>query len=107
MSHKQRISMSLVTLPSSLSSPPSLPPPHLAASIPSQVELSLISTRSLLMLACSYSSMNRRAFAIEASLSKDSLGGGGRREGGEEGEGGESGGEGGREGRVEEGIKGV
>ena len=43
--------------------------PHLAASMPSQVELSLISTRSLLMLACSYSSMNRRAFAIEASLS--------------------------------------
>ena len=44
------------------------------------------------MLACSYSSMNRRAFAIEASLSKDSLGrGGGGRESGVGGGGRESG----------------
>ena len=103
VSHKEKITYEcyqshhlLLLLPSSLPSSLSFVPlslrPHLAASMPSQVELSLISTRSLLMLACSYSSMNRRAFAIEASLSKDSLGrGGGGRESGVGGGGRESG----------------
>jgi len=41
--------------------------------MPSQVELSLISTLSLLMPAFSYNSINLFALAIDASLSKESL----------------------------------
>ena len=46
---------------------------YLAASIPSQVEDSLMRILSLLMPSFSYSSMNLRPRAIMAFLSKDSL----------------------------------
>lgn len=47
--------------------------PHRPAWIPSQVEESLISTRSLLTSASSYRAMSRLALATISSLSKDNL----------------------------------
>lgn len=46
---------------------------YLAACIPSHVELSLMRTLSLLIPACSYSSMNLLALVIDPWISNDSL----------------------------------